>query len=301
MFHFRKYIRFPPKLISSLQGRQQNLKSWNKPNRQCCAVLPTWQYCRWSTRVMNVADQSSKAFVTGSSPFCDSSCKFVYGPKECEVYQFAPGTSIWRHCVSILWRILRPFPVLPFWSWSSKHGVGKLYNCSVFLLASSRYLSMHFFAWPSITYDPATVCGWGFSHPGNFSVAPVEIRGSNIFLYFSIILSFDLHSCWVHPEYTWSRNEFGSPRPTSFINFFHMGLNFCFLPAILMSSTFSDENNPCFQWTNRHSLFGTFSHPSPSRTFFKWSSHTDFVHEEPYSLQCLTKIWATCVSWKTYP
>ena len=21
-------------------------ESWNKPNRQCCAVLPTWQYCR---------------------------------------------------------------------------------------------------------------------------------------------------------------------------------------------------------------------------------------------------------------
>ena len=33
------------------------------------------------TRVMNVRNQTSTAFVTGSSPFCDSSCKFVHGAK----------------------------------------------------------------------------------------------------------------------------------------------------------------------------------------------------------------------------
>ena len=30
-----------------------------------------------------------------------------------------------------------------------------------------------------------------------------------------------------------------------------------------MSSTCTDENNPCFQWPNRHSQFGTFSHRVP--------------------------------------
>ena len=32
------------------------------------------------------------------------------------------------------------------------------------------------------------------------------------------------------------------------INFFHIGLKFCFLPAILMSSTFSHKNNRCSPW-----------------------------------------------------
>ena len=33
------------------------------------------------TRVMNVRDHTSQAFVTSSGPFCDRSCQFVYRPK----------------------------------------------------------------------------------------------------------------------------------------------------------------------------------------------------------------------------
>ena len=40
--------------------------------------------------------------------------------------------------------------------WSSKHGVGTLYNCSVFLVATLTYLSTHFFA-SSRSQDQATV------------------------------------------------------------------------------------------------------------------------------------------------
>ena len=32
------------------------------------------------TRVVKIRDPMNQAFVTGSSPFCDSSCKFVHGP-----------------------------------------------------------------------------------------------------------------------------------------------------------------------------------------------------------------------------
>ena len=35
--------------------------------------------------------------------------------------------------------------------WSSMHGVATLYNCCVVLFASSQYLSIHFFAWPSMS------------------------------------------------------------------------------------------------------------------------------------------------------
>ena len=53
------------------------------------------------------------------------------------------------------------------------------------LFASSQCLSMYFFACPSMSYDHATVFAWGFFHPGNFSGAVAEIRGSNISLYWS--------------------------------------------------------------------------------------------------------------------
>ena len=49
--------------------------------------------------------------------------------------------------------------------------------------------------------------------------------------------SFGLHSRWVPPKYTWSRNEVGSSGSTIFINFFHMGAIFCFFPAIVISYT----------------------------------------------------------------
>ena len=46
---------------------------------------------------------------------------------------------------------------------------------------------------------------------GQFSVAPAEIRDSNIVVYCSMMASFGLHSLWVHPKYTWTRNDAGPP------------------------------------------------------------------------------------------
>ena len=109
----------------------------------------------------------------------------------------------------------------------------------------------------------------------------------------------------MHPKYTWSRNDFGSPRSTNFINFFHIGLRFCFFPAISIPSACTDRNRPCFQCTNRHSQFGTFAEPGPNRILFfqivfptlitQVADQTDFVQEEQLGLRCWTKISATCV------
>ena len=85
----------------------------------------------------------------------------------------------------------------------------------------------------------------------------------------------------------------GSPRSTSFINFFHMGAIFCFFLVILMFSV----NNLFFRWTNRHSQFGTFFHPRPNRTSLNCLSHKKSVH-------WIFNVWSSsrpCVSWKTYP
>ena len=137
-------------------------------------------------------------------------------------------------------------------------------------------------------------------HPGNFSCAPTEIRDSNVFLYSSIMGSFGWHSRWVHPKYTWSRNEVGLSRSTFFINFIHSGATFCFFPAFWISSTYTDKNSPYFLVTKRHSQFGTLSHPSSINTSSNCLSHKsllqeedlkDFVQEERLGLPCWTMIF----------
>ena len=109
--------------------------------------------------------------------------------------------------------------------WSSKQGLETFFICSTFLFANSHYRTMQ-----PLLRDVS-------SNPGSFSVAVAEIRDSNISLYSFLLIAFGLHSRWVHPKYTWSRNDVASPRSTSFIKFFHIGAIFCFFPVILMSST----------------------------------------------------------------
>ena len=87
------------------------------------------------------------------------------------------------------------------------------------------------------------------------------------------------------PKFSWSREDVGSPRSTSFINFFHMGSIFCFLPAILMSFTYTDKNKPCLRWTNKHSQFGTLSHPSSNRPSSNCLSHKMPASGRPYKFR----------------
>ena len=86
-------------------------------------------------------------------------------------------------------------------------------------------------------------------------------------LYLSTISLLTSHWRWVHPKYTWSRKDVGSPKTTSLLSSFHIGSRLCFFPANFMSSTYTDKNNPFSRWTKRHSQFGIFSHPCFNRTF----------------------------------
>ena len=64
------------------------------------------------TRVMNVGNQASSAFVTSSSPFCDSSGQFFQETKECHVYQLGPNIGISGRFARILLTIIPPSPIL---------------------------------------------------------------------------------------------------------------------------------------------------------------------------------------------
>ena len=111
------------------------------------------------------------------------------------------------------------------------------------------------------------------------------------------------HCLWVHPRFTWSRKDVGSPKSTSLLSTFHIGSMFCFFPANLMSSSFSDKNNPFSRCTNKHSQLETVSNRVPielSQIAFPTKvlpkdDRTDFAWEERPDLPCWTVIYAICV------
>ena len=57
---------------------------------------------------------------------------------------------------------------------------------------------------------------------------------------------------------------------------------FCFFPANLMSSTYTDKNNPFSRCTHKHSQFGTFSQPYFKRIFPNCLSHNSPAKRWPY-------------------
>ena len=167
---------------------------------------------------------------------------------------FAPG----KHFRTILQQTFGKSPTFSNFFlnwWWSRHDVGTFYTiaeCFGFCLFEISFHAS--FAWPSISQDQA-LC------PNHVTFQLLWRRFViRIFLSLSIILSFDLHSRWVHPRYTWSRNDVGSPRSTNFIHFFHIVLRF-FPPSNHLVT-----NKPCGRCTKRHSQFGTFHRPSPNRT-----------------------------------
>ena len=141
--------------------------------------------------------------------------------KECKVHQFVPNTNIFK---TICEHTLDNSPTVSSSSllklWSSRQRVETLYNCSVFLFASSQNLRKHFVRMSSLY--PVT------SRKFLRVVSPTPvifrllrqwfvIRTSS--LYSSIMFSFGLHSRGVHPKHTWSGNDVASPGSTIFIKF----------------------------------------------------------------------------------
>ena len=193
---------------------------WNRPNRQCWAVLPTWQYCQlslvWSMYEINLAKRLSHApvhLVTDrASMFTDHTMsglpiRAMY--KQVKTIWFTNGLKF------ILFEII-------------------------------------------------------FVQPGSCTF---------------IIIPFGLHWRWVHPKYTWSRNEVGSSRSTFFINFFHMGAMFRFFqpwwchPRTSMKTILvSDERTSI-----PNSIL--FSHPSCDGTSSNCLSHESPASGCPYKFR----------------
>ena len=72
-----------------------------------------------------------------------------------------------------------------------------------------------------------------------------------------------------YSKYTWSRKDVDSPKSTSLLSTFHIGLRICFFPANLMSSTHTVQNDPFSRSTNKHSQLETFSHSFSKKDFLR--------------------------------
>ena len=161
--------------------------------------------------------KSRQTSVASPSPFCDSSCKFIDRPYKCLVYRCVPSTSMSRQFVSTLSIILQLIQALPFWIGDNPSRDLKLCRAAPLFCLPTRSISQRIF-------EHVLPCRGTTRHPGYLSVAPAEICDSNIFVYSSMIISFGLHSRWVHPMWSISST----------------------CPAILMSSTDTEKNNPAF-------------------------------------------------------
>ena len=137
-----------------------------------------------------------QAFVTRSCQFCVCcSGKFVYGPQNVKSTNLCQMQAIQDHLRAYLWqKVSNWFLVLLLELMTIQ---ARTWNCVQLFSLVGRQFRVSLNAFLSMSFHvvgPRYSLALGFSHTGNFSVAPAEIRDSNIILYSSIIISFGVHS-----------------------------------------------------------------------------------------------------------
>ena len=161
-------------------------------------------------------------------------------------------------------------------SWQFSYRLFQFFLFEVMVIdASSRYFPTHnivpHISWHDSPYRKTTKKYEDL--PSKVVFRFTEIRDSNMVLQLSTISLLISHCLWVHPKFSWSRKDVGSPKSTSLLSTFHIGSMFCFFPANFMSSTYTDKNNPFSLCTNKHSQLETFSQPCFKRIFSNCLSH----------------------------
>ena len=140
------------------------------------------------TRGMNVGYETSQAFVTRSSPFYNSSCKFFDRPRNVK------STNSGRHIGVILWQFL-------IHSSSRDDHPWKLCttNCCFFL----THNIVHVVLAPPMSQYQAIVFAWSFFHPGNCSLRNswFDVRRDTSYLPRATICTLSHH---VHLYRPWS-------------------------------------------------------------------------------------------------
>ena len=156
-----------------------------------------------------------QAFVTSFGPFSDLSCKIVHWPRISGLpirAKYKHFRTIWEHAFD---NSPTDFNSSSLKWWSSRHGSGYFVEL---LRRFVRQLTMSFHTFLGMTFH---VIG----PRKRYSDVPSMVIFQLLLLKFWIQAWFkncQQYLClfhivfWVHPRYTWSRNDVGSPK----INFF---------------------------------------------------------------------------------
>ena len=154
--------------------------------------------------------------------FCDWSNKFVHWPENVRSTNPFQITSITKQSVSMCLTILQLIPVPP--PCIDGRPRKELRLCTTAFCLFVCQLTIPFNAVFRMTFHvigPRDSFCVSFSPPDNFCCSSRNSWFEHILLYSSMILSLDLHPCWVHPKYTCSGNDVGSPRSTNLMKFQH--------------------------------------------------------------------------------
>ena len=117
----------------NFQGPHRSLSLETNSSPMLCCISQMTKLLMM-TRGMNVGYETSQAFVTSSSPFCNSTCKYVDGRRNVK------STNSGRHVLDSYSATASHSPFLKRWS-----SLETLYNCCSFnfLLTISSTLSSH--------------------------------------------------------------------------------------------------------------------------------------------------------------
>ena len=181
------------------------------------------------TCVMNVRYQSIQAFVTGFGPFGDRSCKFVHWPFEYQVFQYVPSISISEQFESILLTILPRISIL---LWNDGHQCMELILCGVVELSCSpTHNIVPHISWHALPCHKTTKKYADFPSMVIFQLLLQKFWIHTWFCNCQQYLCLFHTVFWVHPRYTRSRKDVGSPKSTSLLRTFHIGSMFLFLSS----------------------------------------------------------------------
>ena len=206
----------PPDVDFESSRSPAKSESWNKPSRQSCAVLPHMTVLLVVLCMMNVRNKSCQSSVTCLSPLCNCTGQFMDRPlsirtsNSCKVEAFQHNVQAYFGQFTLWLKFLFfELVIIQARTWNFV----QLHNCIVcqFTISVHKFLSMSFHV--------IRLCNCfcvRFFPSRQFFCCPLQkyvIQTSLCIL--QSWFSFGLHSRWVHPRYTWSKNDVGSSSSTS--------------------------------------------------------------------------------------
>ena len=264
MFCFQKYTRHLLKLILSPQSRHQSLSLGTI--QVCNAVLCS---PRGTTGVCHSCDECKKSTLP---IVCDWSCTLVHWPKQVTTSNSCQ-LSMSINLRANFWLLSNWFNFLLFELLiiqMKMRNFVKLLHC---LLLPIHGIVQHIFERVPPCRKTTLLFVREFSAiTVIFLLLQLKYVTQTSSCAVQMIVSFGLHSRWVRPKCTWSRNDAGSSITIFFKKKKSSPLDpiFCFSPAILMAYT--DRNRPRFRWTNIFQ-FRIFSHSTNKASWcFLWQS-----------------------------